>query len=187
MVEEEKRVAEEKENELREAHLKKKAEEEAAKKAEEERLKAEEEAKRKEAEEAEEMERLARGPPACISWRQTGACSKSGPREEAADSSCTKTIESDASGFCECAFGDLSAVDCVHESFTCQDVCNGEAPAEPLSGAAYTASPTRRPPMPPPPTRQTPQARVRAPRQPTPRRKPSRAEVGTSGGRSRHR
>ena len=140
VVEEEKRVAEEKENELREAHLKKKAEEEAAKKAEEERLKAEEEAKRKEAEEAEEMERLARGPPACISWRQTGACSKSGPREEAADSSCTKTIESDASGFCECAFGDLSAVDCVHESFTCQDVCNGEAPAEPLSGAAYTAS-----------------------------------------------
>ena len=28
----------------------------------------------------------------------------------------------------------------MHESFTCQDVCNGEAPAEPLSGAAYTAS-----------------------------------------------
>ncbi|CAE7941823.1 unnamed protein product, partial [Symbiodinium sp. KB8] len=38
----------------------------------------------------------------CVAWRQTGACSPTGPLEPGSDKPCTEIIARGASGFCQC-------------------------------------------------------------------------------------
>ena len=61
---------------------------------------------------------------ACISWRQTSNCDPDAIREEADDKSCTTTIHSGSSGYCECE-NNMKAgyVTCQHEQFTCEETC----------------------------------------------------------------
>jgi len=60
----------------------------------------------------------------CVAFRQTGACDPGGPREPHLDRHCEATVGAEASGFCECAPGDLrSHIGCGHVPFTCHDVC----------------------------------------------------------------
>ena len=116
-VEARKKVAEDKENVLREAYLKKKAEEDAVKAAEQAKRTAAEEAARAEAASLTESG-------ACVSWRQTGGCSGHGEREAAQDSPCLTVINNGRSGFCECAAGGTAArSDCEHPPFTCESEC----------------------------------------------------------------
>jgi alpha-mannosidase len=70
----------------------------------------------------------------CVSWRQTGACSPSGPREPDHDLACGKTVAPQSSGFCEC-FGGRHAqeVGCGHVAFTCDQACKFTAGREVVS------------------------------------------------------
>ena len=62
----------------------------------------------------------------CVSWRQTGGCSPTGPREPDADQSCAAVIHSGASGYCECESGRrVQESDCDHETFRCDNACTG--------------------------------------------------------------
>jgi hypothetical protein len=63
------------------------------------------------------------GESTCVSWRQTGDCSGTGPREPQFDQACHVSIESGWSGFCECIHGEYP-FDCAHDVLTCQDVCD---------------------------------------------------------------
>ena len=56
----------------------------------------------------------------CISWRQTGDCSPTGPRESREDKACNIPIAEGNSGYCECANSVLvSLVGCGHPEFAC--------------------------------------------------------------------
>ena len=60
----------------------------------------------------------------CIGWKQTGACSASGPPDPAQDKDCMVEVPKGASGFCVCGGGrKVSLVGCDHEPFTCKTKC----------------------------------------------------------------
>jgi len=64
----------------------------------------------------------------CVGWRQTGGCSPFGPREAEYDVDCGATVDSGASGYCECANGRRYAeADCDHAIFTCEKMCKAAA------------------------------------------------------------
>ena len=68
----------------------------------------------------------------CVSFRQTGGCSGTGPRQPDGDKNCEETIpcngETCPSGYCECKGGEKRhPVDCKagsHTPFTCAEVCS---------------------------------------------------------------
>lgn len=62
----------------------------------------------------------------CVAWRQTGECVWNGPREPWWDQPCTSWIPWDASGYCECAHGQVNA-NCGHAGNTCATVCANQA------------------------------------------------------------
>lgn len=64
---------------------------------------------------------------ACVSWRQTGGCSATGPREPSNDKSCDARIESGWSGYCECEGGGRVGLDCNHSRGTCAQACRAAA------------------------------------------------------------
>lgn len=60
----------------------------------------------------------------CKSWRATEECSGKGARDEMNDKDCTEDIDSSMSGYCECSGAKSKAVvDCGHDSFTCEEIC----------------------------------------------------------------
>jgi len=61
---------------------------------------------------------------ACVSWRQTGMCVATGPREPGNDRPCPDAIQSGWSGFCECAGGTFVGADCGHPVNNCLTVCS---------------------------------------------------------------
>src|SRR5204863_2327147 len=71
---------------------------------------------------------------ACVAWRQTGACSATGPREPGNDKACDASIEPGWSGFCECVGGVVGA-DCNHPRNNCSNVCRQALWAEALPPA----------------------------------------------------
>jgi hypothetical protein len=81
---------------------------------------------------------------ACVTWRQTGACRATGPREPHNDKPCGASIDPGWSGYCECVGGAVGA-DCGHPRNDCYDVCRRAAwtaaapPPRPRPGAACVA------------------------------------------------
>ena len=64
--------------------------------------------------------------PRCISWRQTSNCDPTADREPDHDLDCSAVIHSGSSGYCECEGGRKAELSkCVHNSFTCQNICTG--------------------------------------------------------------
>ncbi|KDO34388.1 hypothetical protein SPRG_01524 [Saprolegnia parasitica CBS 223.65] len=69
--------------------------------------------------------------PRCVKWRATSGCDPAGPRDSWYDASCSSTIQSGSSGYCECENRRrVREVDCDHHPFTCQDACKEDASAE---------------------------------------------------------
>merc|ERR1712021_53463 len=76
----------------------------------------------------------------CVSWRQTGGCDPNGAAESSHDKPCAQTIKTGDSGYCECQGAvRRNSVNCVHESFSCNQACDGNVVADAV------------PPPPPPP------------------------------------
>jgi hypothetical protein len=74
----------------------------------------------------------------CVSFRQTGGCSGTGPRQPDGDRNCEETIPCNSgtcpSGYCECKGGEKRhPVDCKagsHTPFTCAEICAGPDAAD---------------------------------------------------------
>jgi hypothetical protein len=58
----------------------------------------------------------------CIGWKQTSDCSAIGPREPQNDKSCSTTLDSGWSGYCECG-QKVVQLDCGHAAITCDQAC----------------------------------------------------------------
>ena len=77
-------------------------------------------------------------PGTCVSFRQTGDCSGTGPPQHAGDKPCSATIPCHAglcpSGYCECANGvHKNPVSCKvgsHPAFTCDAICKAASVAD---------------------------------------------------------
>ena len=60
----------------------------------------------------------------CEAWHQTGNCDPDSHREENGDKSCTETVQTGNSGYCQCANNVRAGyVTCKHDAFTCQETC----------------------------------------------------------------
>ena len=63
----------------------------------------------------------------CVSWRQTGGCVPTGPREPEHDLGCSRLVRGGTSGYCECEGGRrANEVGCFHKEFSCDRVCRGD-------------------------------------------------------------
>ena len=72
----------------------------------------------------------------CVSWRQTGGCTAKGPREPTKDHSCEDFVDSDASGYCECAGGRrIEMPGCAHDAVQCKTECARPPPPPPADRA----------------------------------------------------
>ena len=79
----------------------------------------------------------------CIKWHETKDCDPQGIRDPSKDSSCSTTISSKRSGYCECGtVQDRSPairaheVGCDHHEFTCENVCEEDSNAN-LEGKKF--------------------------------------------------
>jgi len=67
----------------------------------------------------------------CVKWRATLNCDPHATRDTWNDLSCSSTINSGSSGFCECENRrHVREVTCDHHPFTCEDACKQDASAE---------------------------------------------------------
>lgn len=67
----------------------------------------------------------------CVRWRATGRCDPHGVREPHNDATCTKTIASGLSGYCECEDRRrVREVACGHHEFTCAEACAEDSSSE---------------------------------------------------------
>jgi len=60
----------------------------------------------------------------CSGFKATMQCDgKKGTRDKDSDKVCNEDIDSSMSGYCQCAAGAAKAVDCGHDTFTCEEIC----------------------------------------------------------------
>jgi len=61
--------------------------------------------------------------PGCIKFQATNGCSWKGKHSSSDDKTCTQEIDGNLSGFCKCDQGPMMKVDCGHDTFTCDEMC----------------------------------------------------------------
>jgi DnaJ-class molecular chaperone len=61
----------------------------------------------------------------CVAWKSVRGCRAQSDNAAAdgPDKACTATVGSRESGFCQCAWGEVSRVDCGHQPLTCEQAC----------------------------------------------------------------
>jgi hypothetical protein len=60
----------------------------------------------------------------CLKWHATEECDANGKKDPSNNKGCSVDIDSSMSGFCKCDTGAVAKVDCGHDTFTCNEMCN---------------------------------------------------------------
>jgi hypothetical protein len=61
--------------------------------------------------------------PGCVKFQATNGCSWKGKHSRSDDKTCTQEIDGNLSGFCKCDQGPMMKVNCGHDTFTCDEMC----------------------------------------------------------------
>jgi len=61
--------------------------------------------------------------PGCIKFQATSGCNWKGKNQNSDNKRCTEEIDGNLSGFCKCDQGPMMKVNCGHDTFTCDEMC----------------------------------------------------------------